>query len=302
MLEYSRCNLCENDDYEVLYPSTITEGENINRENLTCSNLGHGRHHRIVRCKQCGLIYSNPRDSSIEIETLDKKVKDAIYYAASAARIKTFLRLLRRSEIRNAGRTLLDIGCYTGLFMKLARDKGFSVSGIEPSHWAANIGTGEYGLDIINASIYEVNIDKKFDLITMWDTLEHLVDPYRALRICHELLLSNGMIAISTMCCQGWFYSLCNKRWPWFMRMHIYYFTVSTLSRILERSGFRVIARYPYTHYIDTGYLFYKMSLKNRTLPDFSSNRLLKQIILPVQLGDFMEVYAVKEDISRARG
>lgn len=298
MLESPRCNLCESDSYEILYPSTIGEKEVIKSEDLACSNLGHGRHHRIVRCKDCGLIYSNPRDSSAEIESFSRDVRDDIYYRASNARIKTFLKLLRRPEIQRAGRNLLDIGCYTGLFMKLARDKGFNVLGIEPAHWAAKIGKEEYGLDILNASIYEVDIDRAFDIITMWDTLEHVVDPIRALKICHNKLSPNGIIAISTIRCQGLFYSLCNRYWPWFMRMHLYYFNLNTLSRMLEKSGFRVIAVYPYTHYIDIGYLFYKLSLRNGGGLNFSANRILEHIIMPVQLGDFMEVYAAKQDIS----
>lgn len=278
-----------------MHPNTVKEGNlSLRCDSFSCTSLDHGQHYRIVRCRKCGLMYSNPRHSFNEIEDAYRKVTDEVYCEASASRIRTFEKLFRRPEIKKAGKTLLDIGCYTGLFMHLAGKRGFHVSGIEPSSWAAKIGIDKYGLDIINESIYSAQIERKFDLITMWDTIEHLNDPYRALKICYDKLADNGIIAISTMRCSGLFYAFCGRRWPWFMRMHSFYFTEKTLSMMLEKAGFLVLAIYPYTHYISLDYLFYKIPFLNMNFLLNRHNKAFKKIVFPVRMGDFMEIYAIK--------
>lgn len=290
MLEYVKCNLCGNDAYDVLYQSTLSDGQVLSAQDFSCSNLGHGKHHRIVRCRKCGLIYSNPRDSSGLIEDSYSQVRDDQYMRFSEARFITFRKALKHAEELKSGKSLLDVGCYTGVFMKAAVLKGWHAVGIEPSHWACETRTNEHNLKIINASIYNAHeIKDKFDLITLWDVIEHLTDPKSVLKICRDKLLDDGIIAISTMRCQGLFYRLCGRRWPWFMRMHLYYFSAKTITEMLKHAGFKVIRIRPYIHYVSLGYLFYKLTSGNNR---FLENSGLANIIVPVQLGDFMEVYA----------
>lgn len=285
------CNLCGKDNYRVLCGSTLKISKEYASKEFSCSSCGHGEHPQIVRCKNCGLIYSNPRDPQALIEGLYREVRDDEYLKFSRARIKTFQRALRNLHFYKSSGRLLDIGSYTGIFMKTAREKGWEVYGIEPSVWAAGIGIKEYGLNIINSSIYNAqNLSIEFDAITMWDVIEHLDDPREALRICWGRLSDKGILAISTMSCRGLFFNLCGRYWPWFMRMHLYYFTPQTINRMLKETGFKVIFIKPYVHYTSLQYLLRKFA------PSLKSE-VFKDIIFPVQLGDFMEVYACKEGV-----
>jgi len=146
MIEKVKCNLCENDDYEVLYPSKLKNEDILESSELACTNLWHGRHYRIVRCKKCGLIYSNPRDKANLFKNFYKEVRDESYYMVSAAREKTFKRTLDHIGEIKKGKKLLDVGCYTGLFMHLARIYGWECLGIEPSEWASEFGKEKYKL------------------------------------------------------------------------------------------------------------------------------------------------------------
>lgn len=296
MLEHIKCNLCDTDAYDVLYAATLDKDEILHPDNLACTNLGHGRYHRIVRCRNCGLIYSNPRDKADYLEDFYKKVKDHVYNEASLARIKTFNRVLSCLERFKSGSKLLDVGCYTGLFMDVAHKRGWDVFGVEPSSWAAVIARGQNKHKAINCSIFDLDrINDKFDAVTMWDVLEHLTNPRLALEICREKIHQDGIIALSTMRCQGLFYKLCSRRWPWFMRMHLYYFTEGTISKMLERVGFRLIHIRPYVHYVSLDYLLYKLKIINGKFSFHLKNSMLRKFVLPVQLGDFMEVYACKK-------
>lgn len=293
MNEYVKCNLCGNDAYDIIYPATIAEDEALEAEHLACTNIGHGSHHRIVRCKRCSLMYSNPRDPLTLLSNFYRDVKDEFYSIIIKSREKGFRGSFLQIEKLKKGNRLLDIGCYAGVFMEIARDNGWDICGIEPSGWASRIGR-ERGLDIRNCAVEDIDkIDDKFDMITMWDIIEHLSDPSGALTLCSQKLNDNGIIAIATMRCEGFFYSLCRKRWPWFMRMHLYYFTFDTLKRMLEKTGFRVILVRPYVHYANLSYLFYKLGIRSSF---FLKNRLFQQLMFPVQLGDFMEVYATKQN------
>ncbi|MCX5694990.1 MAG: class I SAM-dependent methyltransferase [Candidatus Omnitrophica bacterium] len=292
MSELIKCNLCGDDACEVIYSSTITDKEALVAGHLACTNAGHSSHHNIVRCKSCGLEYSNPRDSIELLSKFYREVKDDFYNIIVVSRKKAFERSFPQIEKLKKGNRLLDVGCYTGVFLEIARDKGYSVCGIEPSEWASGVGSRK-GLDIKNYGIEDMGkIDSKFDIITMWDAIEHFSDPLGALELCFDKLNPAGVITITTMRCEGLFYFLCGRRWPWFMRMHLYYFTFDTLKKMLDKAGFNVVSVRPYTHYINLSYILYKVGLRFSSL---LNNFILQRIMLPVQLGDFMEIYAAKK-------
>lgn len=300
-LDHIKCNLCQGSSCEELYPSTLGPQDALKAQDLACSNPGHRRYHRIVKCRGCGLVYANPRDPAGILEKYYSDVEDRMYASESKSRRLTFKRCIKNlNRYKEKGR-LLDIGCYTGLFASMARMEGWDVRGLEISRWASSIARGTYNIDIVAENIFDSRLSSEgsFDVITMWDTIEHLTDPLGALKICHERLADDGMLVISTMRCEGLFYSVTGPAWPWFMRMHLFYFTVNTLSQMLKKAGFRLRMVRPYVHYTSVGYLLYKIlgaaGFKNpEALPD---KGLLKQAVFPVNLGDFMEVYAVKDAI-----
>ena len=76
--------------------------------------------------------------------------------------------------------------------------------------------------------------------MTIWDVIEHLPDPASDLRaICHALR-PGGIVAISTMDVDALFPRLAGRRWPWYMQMHLVYFSRRTLSEMLRREGFQI--------------------------------------------------------------
>ena len=73
---------------------------------------------------------------------------------------------------------VIDIGCAGGAFPKAADDLGFNVVGIEPSKYLCEWGKKEYGLDLRPGILDEHDFEKEsFDVITLWDVVEHLIDP-----------------------------------------------------------------------------------------------------------------------------
>ena len=115
-MEYVTCNLCGHDDTRVRFPSTLPEGtppQNV--EAFRCTSPGYGRHHTIVKCQNCGLIYTNPRFTGEEILDSYVAVEDPLYLEERDGRVLTFERHLRPLEkIKAPPGKLVDVGAYTG--------------------------------------------------------------------------------------------------------------------------------------------------------------------------------------------
>jgi hypothetical protein len=80
-----------------------------------------------------------------------------------------------------------------------------------------------------------------FDVVTMWDVLEHLWDPVGDLRRARSWLASRGLIVIQTQNANGVTYGWMRHRWEQFVDGHLYHFSSRTLLRALELAGFEEI-------------------------------------------------------------
>lgn len=237
VLEYVRCNLCGADDTE-----SVAEIEGFH----------------IVRCRQCGLMYVNPRyreDFLQQLYTADYYEHDGIRngqaffgyedYIADEENIRiTFAKRLRTIErFVNKGR-LLDIGCATGFFLDLARDKGWKVVGSEVSQFAAQYAREKFGLDVYLGVLRQLHFEAEtFDAVTMWDVIEHVPDPMSDLREVWRILREGGLLSLITPDCSSPVARLLGRRWEELRRVreHIYFFSRRTITEMLHRAGFEVL-------------------------------------------------------------
>jgi len=137
---------------------------------------------------------------------------------------------------------LLEVGCHIGLFLEIAQRRGWEAVGLEPSRWAAEYGKKELGVNIIPATLREAHFEPEgFDVVTTWDVLEHLADPAGELELMARALKPGGLLALTTINIDSVASKILRHRWPWLMRMHLYYFTPKTLRQLLEKSGYKVL-------------------------------------------------------------
>ncbi len=132
----------------------------------------------------------------------------------------------------------------------------------------------------------------------MWDVIEHLTDPRRALQRSHRLLKPGGLLVVHTIDIESPFARLMGARWPWLMEMHIYYFSRRTLRAMLEECGFRVLSDRPQGRYLRLGYLMSRVGalvpLVGRPAEWLVTKLGLRGLGVPVNLGDLFTAYAVK--------
>lgn len=284
-----KCLLCGSKKKTLIYRSTLGT-KKITGNQYLCTSSNYGEHGPVYRCNDCNLVFIVDDTWEENIIKSYTNAQDPVYVNEMNARVKTFNVHLKRlaKYFPKAGR-LLDVGAYTGVFLNLARKVGWKVEGIEPSKWAVR----QAGDLSIKNGILKPNIFPKasFDVVTIWDVIEHFSDPVKALFVVFDYLKSDGILAMTTMDVESITARIMGKRWPWYMRMHRVYFSKKTIKVMLTKAGFADIKFNPHIRYLSLRYLLSKFT---KIKFPFDS------VIIPVYLGDLFDVYARKPKNVRA--
>jgi 2-polyprenyl-3-methyl-5-hydroxy-6-metoxy-1,4-benzoquinol methylase len=210
----------------------------------------------IVRCDRCGLVREATRP------TATSAVYDADYYSTESSKggyanyvldaginRLTFAERLRAIEAKlgrgprrrgaNArfGPRLLDVGCALGDFVEVAREEGWDAEGVEISSFAAAEGRRR-GLTIHCGILEDLGLEAgSYDVITLYDVIEHLIDPVRTMREVARLLASGGVVHIVTPNVGGLQAKVLGAKWYHYKPgEHLYLFSPSTIRRTIDRT------------------------------------------------------------------
>lgn len=137
---------------------------------------------------------------------------------------------------------LLDVGCNVGTFLEQARTDGFRVTGVEPD--ASAVRAAASSLDIRCSYLHEAGFsDQSFDVITLFEVIEHLTAPVALLAECHRILKTSGFMVITTGNTRSWTAGLLKENWDYFdlARGHISFFNPGSIKKLAEESHFRVV-------------------------------------------------------------
>lgn len=301
-LEHVPCNLCGSTDNVILYPSTLPENESDHDvARFNCTSSSYGQHYTIVRCRRCGLVYTNPRRKAGDILDDYEHVEDQLYLEERQGRVLTFRRNLHPLE-RLApplnGARLLDVGCHIGVFVEIAGERGWDACGVEPSRWAAAQAQAR-GLQVITSTLRQAAFPPdSFDVVTMWDVIEHLPDPRGEITEVYRILKPGGLLAVHTINIESLFARLMGHHWPWLMEMHLFYFSPRTLRRMVEEVGFRVMRWKNQGRYLHLGYLISRLEaytpVLSRTLNRTVHALGLHSLAVSVNFGDLFTMFARK--------
>lgn len=138
--------------------------------------------------------------------------------------------------------SLLDVGCGNGEFLSLARAAGYVTRGIDVSEAAAK-ACGERGLEVCAGDFLNQRFDQQFDIITMWDVMEHLRLPGDFARRAASLLTPGGVLLLKIPSKGGLNFSLLRlipRRGGLLLGApdHVQFFSEPSLRRLLARAGF----------------------------------------------------------------
>jgi 2-polyprenyl-3-methyl-5-hydroxy-6-metoxy-1,4-benzoquinol methylase len=281
LLETVPCNLCGADDYEIVYPPRyeLAKPDEINE--TFRSSGDEVLLDQLVRCNRCGLQYLNPRlrtDVVIEGYSVGS---DEIFISQAAGRERTFAKSLKHIErLRPQRGRLLDVGTAGGSFLAVAKRAGWDVAGCEPNRWLCDWANQHYGLKIVPGTIFDMKLpDASFDVVTLWDVLEHTSDPKAVLAECSRVLKPGGVLLVNYPDIHSLIARLMGRRWVFLLSVHLYYFTKQTLKAMLEQLSFRVLQRRQHWQSLELGYILFRMEAYVKPVA-----RLLGKIVKALRL------------------
>lgn len=240
-----KCETCHADDSKILY---------------------HLNDCDVLECNNCELIFINLTGSDGAIKDLysseyfstrDKynpDILDAHGDGFGTEVTSEFTKGLETIEnIRKRGR-LLDVGCGTGIFLNIARKRGWEVSGIDVSDYAAQIAKERFGIQVDLRPLTEIKFPSEyFDVITLWDSIEHFSHPSLYLREINRILKRDGILVLNTpnenslsrtIARLLYYVSFGLFKYParrLYHKYHNYYFSEKTIKDLLTDSGYTII-------------------------------------------------------------
>lgn len=194
----------------------------------------------VVRCRRCSTVHLSRRSEAFEAELYDYyrrrvgKSESELYNPITTSRYRD---LLEGFERQVSGRCLLDVGCGQGQWVKTAASRGWDALGIDMSSAAIEIcqslGAPAQHVDFFDASLSS----RRFDLLTMFELIEHVPNPGRFISRAEELLRPGGLMYLTTPNFGCLDRRVQSMDWEHIHAEHTTYFEPASIRELFERSG-----------------------------------------------------------------
>ena len=205
----------------------------------------------IEQCESCGLKMTNPRPLSDHLSRYyqsqdyiahtdqGNNLVNRLYKIVRFFTLRTKRRLIER--FADIG-SILDIGCGTGAFLRVCRQGGWEIAGVEPDEnarqrAAALNGTVIYAdLQDLDAGRPAYRTGRRFQAITLWHVLEHLPDLHGSLAAIKERLAEKGLLLIAAPNVESYDCRYFKEFWAAYdVPRHLYHFSAATMRRLVEK-------------------------------------------------------------------
>jgi SAM-dependent methyltransferase len=199
-----------------------------------------GETFQVRRCAYCGLAFTYPQPVSM----------DRFYpsrYRRYSWFVQAILEFLYRRRVRSwvqglgsSGRAL-EVGCGAGWMLCALRQQGWKVVGNERTFQGAVCASSMNNLPVFVGGLAALKLEPRFDLIILFQVLEHLSDPLETLQQCAMLLKPGGSLVVAVPNLDSWQARLAGPSWYHLdVPRHLFHFSTRSLSTILELVGLTI--------------------------------------------------------------
>jgi 2-polyprenyl-3-methyl-5-hydroxy-6-metoxy-1,4-benzoquinol methylase len=291
------CPLCSATDVEIYSDAP--------QQDLTSAAMGSSRREvgcgEVLRCRQCRLGFRASRADEQELARLYADLDIEVYQSEVRGRLATARRHLGIIRRYSRPSRLLDIGCASGMFLRRAADEGWSVVGVEPSRQLSELarknldGRGE----IISTTLQGAGLTRAdFDVVTMWDVLEHVPEPAEFLQSAVNLLRPGGHLFVNVPDLDSLQARLLGTRWPLLLPEHLNYFNRSSLAYCGAQAGLVAVHMGRRKASFSVEYILYRLRqhgvIGASAMSRFAGKLGISRIVMPVSLGELYVVWTPK--------
>ena len=240
--EYVNCPICD------------TNPEDSSRTLSQKERNGHNQN--IVLCKICGLIQNFPRMTQSSYNEYYQKefIKDQTgmsdeqflmnegtleYYEKRGKRIMNYV--LENTNFDTKKMSVLEVGCSAGSILKPFKDHGFTVKGVDLREDFIAFGKNKYGLDLEVGTLGSTVLKDKPHIIIYSHVLEHILDIKKELSQIRDHLRDDGVVYIEVPGIRNTGNAYSANFLKSLQLAHTYYFTLNTLTNLLNNNGFNLI-------------------------------------------------------------
>ena len=147
---------------------------------------------------------------------------------------------------RNPKQSLLDIGCGAGDFLNFCKNKGWDVSGVEPTKKARDISESKLGVKISSSLSLEHFKDSSFEVVTMWHVLEHRFDIVETIAELKRIVKPGGLIIIALPNYRSYDAKFYKQYWAAYdVPRHLFHFTKKTIEILFAKNDIKLTKVYP---------------------------------------------------------
>lgn len=204
----------------------------------------------LVKCTRCGFLMTNPRPEEDQlpkyyqsegyISHTNKSLNliDSVYRVARRFTLQWKYNIVQKHSVQKPS-SLLDFGCGTGDFLLECKNRGMTISGVEPSLRARDDAGRKTGKEV-TVSLNQVV--GKFDVITLWHVLEHIPDPEGTLLELKHRLQEEGTLFVAVPNYRSKDARSYGAHWAGFdVPRHLWHFSKDTLDKLLSRVNLNIV-------------------------------------------------------------
>ena len=204
----------------------------------------------------------------LDLLELHRGRRSGLRLAAAGARAHVRGLAGAHREARRTPGTLLDIGTAAGGFLAAATARGWKAEGCEPNRWLAEWGARHYGVRIRPGGVFDQDYEPaSFDVVTLWDVIEHTTNPRAVLEHCRSLLKPGGVLVVNYPDIGSWIARALGRRWLFLTSVHLHYFDRRTMRGCSSRRASRSLVR-PHVQRLELDYMLARGAiLSSRLVP-----------------------------------
>lgn len=265
----------------------------------------------IVKCRSCGLVFTNSDLSETHLkefygekyfrsEGMGTSYSEHIF-EENAMTVNAERRLAKIEKIKPEKGKILDVGCAAGFFLNVA-NREWEVAGVELSEYASSYAMDRFGLPVKNGALKDAAYpDKTFDVVTMWDFVEHLVDPIEDLKEVGRVLKDDGLLVMTIGDVESFLAKISGKHWHLYdPTQRLLFLSQKTVSDLLYKSGFKILkiernGDWSTLAYLTSSLSLYYPFILTKLLHKVVSSCFLKNLRVCINLRDVITVYAIKK-------